>query len=97
MVSVQPQMAKSLFRFDPATGNLSAVMAREDRPTGFADFDTLASPDDSARARPDTDALAVTLEFDRIVKQARAATASVARGRRRGHHRRRCCARCAAR
>ena len=28
MLSVQPQMAKSLFRFDPSTGNLSAVMGR---------------------------------------------------------------------
>ena len=70
MVSVQPQMAKSLFRFDPETGNLSAVMAREDRPTGFDDLDT--RPGDAARAQPDTDALAVTLDFDRIVKQSRA-------------------------
>jgi len=70
MVSVQPQMAKSLFRFDAETGSLSAVMAREDRPTGFDELDT--RPSDAARAQPDTDALAVTLEFDRIVKQARA-------------------------
>jgi chemosensory pili system protein ChpA (sensor histidine kinase/response regulator) len=26
MLSVQPQLAKSLFRFDPETGSLSAVM-----------------------------------------------------------------------
>ena len=70
MVSVQPQMAKSLFRFDSETGSLSAVMAREDRPTGFDELDT--RPGDAARAQPDTDALAVTLEFDRIVKQSRA-------------------------
>ena len=70
MVSVQPQMAKSLFRFDPETGSLSAVMAREDRPTGFDEFDTRSG--DAARAQPDTDALAVTLDFDRIVKQSRA-------------------------
>ncbi len=70
MVSVQPQMAKSLFRFDPETGSLSAVMAREDRPTGFDELDT--RPGDAARAQPDTDALAVTLDFDRIVKQSRA-------------------------
>ena len=70
MVSVQPQMAKSLFRFDPETGSLAAVMAREDRPTGF---DALELPsDDDQRGLPDTDAMAVTLEFDRIVKQARA-------------------------
>ena len=52
MVSVQPQMAKSLFRFDPATGNLTAVMAREDRPTGFDNLDTQASPE--RHAQPDT-------------------------------------------
>ena len=71
MVSVQPQMAKSLFRFDPETGNLAAVMAREDRPTGFDEFDTRVG--EGQRAAADTDALAVTLEFDRIVKQARLA------------------------
>ena len=71
MVSVQPQMAKSLFRFNPETGSLAAVMAREDRPTGFDAVDTTAAEHDGAP--PDTDALAVTLEFDRIVKQARVA------------------------
>ncbi len=70
MVSVQPQMAKSLFRFDPESGNLTAVMAREDRPTGFDAMDTQAGS--ASHGQPDTDALAVTLEFDRIVKQARA-------------------------
>ena len=70
MVSVQPQMAKSLFHFDPETGSLAAVMAREDRPTGFDALETTA--DEDPRGQPDTDALAVTLEFDRIVKQARA-------------------------
>ncbi|MES2718510.1 MAG: Hpt domain-containing protein [Pseudomonadota bacterium] len=69
MVSVQPQMAKSLFQFDVDTGNLKAVMAREERPTSFDAMDTQSGDDD--RARPDTDALAVTLEFDRIVEQAR--------------------------
>ena len=75
MVSVQPQMAKSLFRFDAETGSLSAVMAREDRPTGFEDLDTRPADDapDRPPPAPDTDALEVTLEFDRIVKQARAA------------------------
>ena len=67
MVSVQPQLAKSLFRFDPADGSLSAVMAREDRPTGFDALDTRVDGSD----QPDTDALAVTLEFDRIVQKAR--------------------------
>ena len=71
MVSVQPQMAKSLFRFDAETGALSAVMARQDRPTGFDEFDTAVAAETGAQ--PQTDALAVTLEFDRIVKQARIA------------------------
>ena len=76
MVSVQPQMAKSLFRFNPETGSLAAVMAREDRPTGFDAVDTTTAEQDGAPQ--DTDALAVTLEFDRIVKQARVAQRSAA-------------------
>ena len=71
MVSVQPQMAKSLFRFDPQAGALTAVMAREDRPTGFDDPDTQTAPDPEAYR--DTDAMAVTLEFDRILRKSRAA------------------------
>ena len=70
MVSVQPQMAKSLFRFNAETGSLAAVMAREDRPTGFDALDTVSAGSDAGSPR-DTDAMAVTLEFDRIVKQAR--------------------------
>ncbi len=69
MVSVQPQMAKSLFRFDAETGSLSAVMAREDRPTGFDAMDT--QPGEHGAGQPETDALAVTLEFDRIVQRSR--------------------------
>ncbi|MDQ2780089.1 MAG: Hpt domain-containing protein, partial [Pseudomonadota bacterium] len=38
MISVQPQLAKSLFRFDPATGNLNAVMGLGDRGAAVADF-----------------------------------------------------------
>ena len=76
MVSVQPQMAKSLFRFNPDTGSLAAVMAREDRPTGFDAMDT-AIPDDDDAPR-DTDALAVTLEFDRIVQRSRVAQRAAA-------------------
>ena len=76
MVSVQPQMAKSLFRFNPETGSLAAVMAREDRPTGFDAMDTAVPEDDDAPR--DTDALAVTLEFDRIVQRARVAQRAAA-------------------
>ena len=78
MVSVQPAMAKSLFRYDPETGNLSAMMAREDRPTGFDELDT--RPGEGRPVAADTDALAVTLEFDRIVRQARAAQRGAAFG-----------------
>jgi chemosensory pili system protein ChpA (sensor histidine kinase/response regulator) len=36
MLSVQPQLAKSLFRFDPETGSLSAVMGQSGRNSAFA-------------------------------------------------------------
>jgi chemosensory pili system protein ChpA (sensor histidine kinase/response regulator) len=39
MLSVQPQLAKSLFRFDPETGVLSAVMGQSERVSAFADLD----------------------------------------------------------
>jgi chemosensory pili system protein ChpA (sensor histidine kinase/response regulator) len=39
MLSVQPQLAKSLFRYDPDTGNLSAVMGQSQRSSAFAAFD----------------------------------------------------------
>ena len=42
MLSVQPQMARSLFRYDPETGNLSAVMGRRThRLSAFGGFDEL--------------------------------------------------------
>jgi chemosensory pili system protein ChpA (sensor histidine kinase/response regulator) len=42
MLSVQPQMARSLFRYDPETGNLSAVMGRRtQRLSAFGGFDEL--------------------------------------------------------
>ena len=39
MLSVQPGLAKTLFRFDPATGNLSAVMGQSTRVSAFSAFD----------------------------------------------------------
>ncbi|MEP7283650.1 MAG: hybrid sensor histidine kinase/response regulator, partial [Rubrivivax sp.] len=36
MLSVQPQLAKSLFHFDAATGQLSAVMRQSERESAFA-------------------------------------------------------------
>ncbi|HYE70348.1 MAG TPA: Hpt domain-containing protein, partial [Aquabacterium sp.] len=83
MVSVQPQLAKSLFRFDPVTGNLSAAIARADRNSGFADLDSAA--DDApvlveqaqslaqVAAQPDADPEQLTRELERLSQQARAA------------------------
>ncbi|HRD97313.1 MAG TPA: hybrid sensor histidine kinase/response regulator, partial [Rubrivivax sp.] len=36
MISVQPQLAKSLFRFDPETGSLSAVMGQTGRSPAYS-------------------------------------------------------------
>ncbi|MFO1326968.1 MAG: Hpt domain-containing protein [Rubrivivax sp.] len=43
MLSVQPHLAKSLFRFDPVEGSLSAVMGQSDRASTFGGLDALAS------------------------------------------------------
>jgi chemosensory pili system protein ChpA (sensor histidine kinase/response regulator) len=42
MLSVQPQLAKSLFKFDPETGVLSAVMGKTERVSAFAQLDEAA-------------------------------------------------------
>ena len=39
MISVQPALAKSLFRFDPETGSLSAVMGQPERVSAFAELE----------------------------------------------------------
>ena len=39
MLAVQPQMAKSLFRYDAEAGTLRAVMGRADRPSAFGEFE----------------------------------------------------------
>ena len=39
MLSVQPALAKSLFRYDPDTGALSAVMGQTERVSAFSNFD----------------------------------------------------------
>jgi chemosensory pili system protein ChpA (sensor histidine kinase/response regulator) len=44
MLSVQPGLAKSLFRFDPETGSLSAVMGQSERVSAFAAFDEATAP-----------------------------------------------------
>ncbi len=56
MLSVQPQLAKSLFRFDPATGSLSAVMGQSERVAAYAAFETDAL-ELHLDARPVADAL----------------------------------------
>lgn len=60
MLSVQPQLAKTLFRFDADTGNFSAVMGQSERESAFAAFEatalepaaTAAMPMSSAPAAP---------------------------------------------
>ncbi len=58
MLSVQPQLAKSLFRFDPLQGSLSAVMGQSERPSAFVGLDEAAAPGaplvDQARALADS-------------------------------------------
>ena len=50
MLAVQPALAKNLFRFDPETGSLSAVMGQTDRVSAFAAFDDSNSGADLAAA-----------------------------------------------
>ncbi len=82
MLSVQPQMARSLFRYDPDTGNLSAVMGRRThRLSAFGGFDEL-KPDvppplvDQAQslalaaAQPGLPDEAVQKELSRLSQQA---------------------------
>ena len=44
MLSVQPTLAKSLFRFDAESGSLSAVMGQSERVSAFAAFDEAPAP-----------------------------------------------------
>jgi len=67
MLSVQPQLAKSLFRFDPETGSLTAVMGRTERATAFAALDQPTMPMAMA---PDTAAAPLV---DQVQALARAA------------------------
>ncbi|MCE2914547.1 MAG: Hpt domain-containing protein [Rubrivivax sp.] len=56
MISVQPQMAKSLFRFDAEAGVLSAVMGQSERPSAFAALEgepALAEPPTGSPPRLD--------------------------------------------
>ena len=80
MLSVQPQLAKSLFRFDPAEGSLRAVMGQSERVSAFGGLDGAA--DDSplveeARALAQTAAAQpmpqLSTELERLSQQALAA------------------------
>ena len=87
MLSVQPQLAKSLFRFDPATGSLRAVMGQTERAQAFALADEAATGQapvqvpllDQARAlgeaaaRGDLGDPALGQEAERLAQQALAA------------------------
>ncbi|WP_234414033.1 Hpt domain-containing protein [Ideonella sp. A 288] len=83
MVSVQPQMAKSLFRFDAATGQLQATMGRAERPSGFSTLDALANEQPAlveqaqtlalAATQPQADPTALGRDLERLSQQARAA------------------------
>ena len=44
MLSVQPALAKSLFRFDPASGSLSAVMGQSERASAYAEHEPPPAP-----------------------------------------------------
>jgi hypothetical protein len=44
MLSVQPQLAKSLFRYDAQQGTLSAVMGQSERPSVFGGLDDVLVP-----------------------------------------------------
>ena len=83
MLSVQPQMAKSLFRFDHGSGNLMSVMDRAQRPSVFGSFDELPAADVGLAAQADAiaksaasgsaDAGDVARELERLARQAEAA------------------------
>jgi chemosensory pili system protein ChpA (sensor histidine kinase/response regulator) len=82
MLSVQPQMAKSLFRFDAGSGNLMSVMDRANRPSIFGSFDELPSFEQGLVEQADAiaksaaagaDADDVARELHRLARQAEAA------------------------
>ncbi len=83
MVSVQPHMAKSLFHFDAATGQLKAAMVRAERPSSFGALEALGSEQPTlveqaqtialAAAHPQADVHALGRELEQLTQQARAA------------------------
>jgi chemosensory pili system protein ChpA (sensor histidine kinase/response regulator) len=67
MLSVQPQLAKSLFRFDPETGSLTAVMGRTERASAFASLDEATVPMGMA---PDTAAAPLVEQVQGLARAA---------------------------
>ncbi|MCW5656344.1 MAG: Hpt domain-containing protein [Burkholderiaceae bacterium] len=83
MLSVQPQMAKSLFRFDAASGQLVSVMDRAHRPSVFGALDGVpaferelvekAGEIAKSAAASEADAGDVARDLEKLARQAEAA------------------------
>jgi chemosensory pili system protein ChpA (sensor histidine kinase/response regulator) len=83
MLSVQPQMAKSLFRFDAASGQLQSVMDRAHRPSVFGALDGVpaferelvekAGEIAKSAAASEADAGDVARNLEQLARQAEAA------------------------
>ena len=83
MLSVQPQMAKSLFRFDAASGQLESVMDRAHRPSVFGALDGVpaferelvekAGEIAKSAAASEADAGDVARDLEMLARQAEAA------------------------
>jgi len=82
MLSVQPQLAKSLFRFDPDEGSLRAVMGQSERTSAFGGLDEVPSASgaplldearEAARSVAEAPLPAVAADLERLSRQAEAA------------------------
>jgi chemosensory pili system protein ChpA (sensor histidine kinase/response regulator) len=83
MLSVQPQMAKSLFRFDAGSGQLMSVMDRAHRPSVFGSLDGVpaferelvekAGEIAKSAAASEADASDVARDLETLARQAEAA------------------------
>ena len=83
MLSVQPQLAKSLFRFDAASGQLESVMDRAHRPSVFGALDGVpaferelverADAIAKSAAASEADAGDVARDLEQLARQAEAA------------------------
>jgi chemosensory pili system protein ChpA (sensor histidine kinase/response regulator) len=75
MLSVQPALAKSLFRFDPATGQLSAVMGQSERTSVYGELAPLPSTQASASATTPTPVLSLPEQARALAEAAQRPTA----------------------